>query len=52
MISERIFNEKFSLEKIIDMILDQQIYFLFQQLYSENKVNTATSSSVEEGNVA
>ncbi|MEH7483333.1 hypothetical protein V7157_20165 [Neobacillus drentensis] len=43
MISERIFNDKISLEEIIDIILNQQIDLIFQMLYSEHKVNNATS---------
>ncbi|WP_193747777.1 hypothetical protein [Neobacillus niacini] len=52
MISERIFNDKFSIKEIINMILEQQIDFLLQQLYSEIKVNTATSSDLEKEDVA
>ncbi|MEH6957259.1 hypothetical protein [Neobacillus drentensis] len=52
MISERIFNDKVTIEEILNMILDHQIDFLFQQLYSENKVNNAASSIVDKGDVA
>jgi hypothetical protein len=52
LISERIFNDKFSIEEIINMILEQQIDFLLQQLYSEIKVNTATPSKQEKEDVA
>lgn len=48
MISERIFSDNGSLEEIINMILDQKIDFVFQQLYSEDKVNTAPSSDKKE----
>jgi hypothetical protein len=52
MISERIFNDKVSIEEIINMILEQEIDFIFQRLYSEIKVNTATSSDSEKEDVA
>jgi hypothetical protein len=44
MISERIFDEKVSIEEITYMILEQRIDIILQRLYAENKVNTATSS--------
>lgn len=52
MISERIFNGKASIEEIISFIIEQQIDFLLQQLYSEIKVNTATSSEHKKEDVA
>jgi hypothetical protein len=49
LISERIFDDKVSIEEIINMILEQRIDIILQRLYAENKVNTATSSDSEEG---
>lgn len=52
MISERIYNDKISIDQIINIILEQRIDLIFNQTYPEIKVNTATSSNTQKEDVA
>jgi hypothetical protein len=52
MISERIYSDKISIDQIINIILEQRIDLIFNQIYPEIKVNTATSSNTQKEDVA
>lgn len=52
MISERIFDNKVTIEQIINMIFEERIDMIFHQFYPETKVNNATSLNQEQEDVA
>lgn len=52
MISERIFKSEVAIDEIIEAIVDEKVEVFLQKIYTDDKVNTATSMHFEQEDVA